>query len=207
VRCFDRTSQKLVEITNAGCRFAYRASIFNTSEKNRYVVLSVTYALTPGGAPKIVYKDLQKHFGEAKPDLSETRDAVLEIRAAKSMVIDERDPNSRSAGSFFKNPVVTKEKFAAIAAAANLRGIENVPSFPFDASRVKIPAAWLIEQSGFRKGFRIGHVGISTKHTLAIVNLGGATAADVLLLKDTIQAQVNELFEIELTPEPVFVGF
>jgi UDP-N-acetylmuramate dehydrogenase len=147
---------------------------------------------------KITYK---------KPNLKETREAVIKIRAEKSMVIDPQDPNSQSAGSFFKNPIVTKEKFTEIEKLANLLEIETVPFFQVDNNTVKIPAAWLIENSGFHKGFQKGMVGLSTNHTLAIVNLGNAKAADVLALKDEIQSKVKLCFRIELKPEPVFVGF
>ncbi|HEX8736856.1 MAG TPA: UDP-N-acetylmuramate dehydrogenase [Pyrinomonadaceae bacterium] len=207
VRVFDRKNNELTELTNAGCGFAYRASIFNTSEKNRYIVLGVTYALKYGGAPKIVYRDLQNFFGDKEPDLAETREAVLKIRAEKSMVINENDPNSRSAGSFFKNPLVSNIKFALIAERAEALGIKEVPRFYVDDETVKIPAAWLIEKSGFQKGLRRGNAGLSTRHTLAIINTGGATAADILNLKDEIQSKVKENFGVRLVPEPVFVGF
>lgn len=207
VRCFDRKDEKIVKLTNANCGFTYRSSIFNTTEKNRYIVLAVTYKLKLNGKPKIAYRDLQEFFGEKEPNLKETREAVLKIRRDKSMVIDARDANTQSAGSFFKNPVVTKEKLAIIAEKAKCLGVETVPSYKVDEKNEKIPAAWLIEKSGFHKGFRSGKVGLSSKHTLAIVNFGGAAAKDVLMLKDEIQAQVKEQFDVELKPEPVFVGF
>ena len=207
VRCFDRNNKKFVELTNADCEFGYRTSLFNTTEKNRYVVLVVTFALKADGEPKIVYRDLLQFFDDKKPNLKETREAVIKIRAEKSMVIDPQDPNSQSAGSFFKNPIVTKEKFTEIEKLANLLEIETVPFFQVDNNTVKIPAAWLIENSGFHKGFQKGMVGLSTNHTLAIVNLGNAKAADVLALKDEIQSKVKLCFRIELKPEPVFVGF
>jgi UDP-N-acetylmuramate dehydrogenase len=207
VRCFDTKNKEIVELTNAECEFAYRTSLFNSTAKNRYIVLAVVYVLKPDGKPKIVYRDLIKYFGERKPNLRETREAVLKIRAEKSMVINSRDPNSQSAGSFFKNPVVTVEKFADIVERAKKINIENVPSFPVNEKSVKIPAAWLIEKSGFQKGFRQGTVGLSTNHTLAIVNFGGAKAADVLALKNKIQSAAAETFGVELLPEPVFVGF
>jgi len=207
VRAFDRKNNQLVELTSAACGFAYRTSIFNTTEKNRYIVLVVNYALKYMGEPKIVYRDLRNFFGDKNPDLIETREAVLKIRAEKSMVINPRDPNSRSAGSFFKNPVVTNKKFAEVIEKAKALGIAEVPSFAADEESVKIPAAWLIEKSGFEKGFRRGKAGLSTRHTLAIVNLGDASAANVLNLKDEIQNKVKENFDLLLVPEPVFVGF
>lgn len=207
VKCFDRKSGNFVELTNAECGFAYRTSIFNTNEKNRFIVLNVTFALRLGGDPKIVYRDLINRFGDTKPDLKETRDAVLKIRGEKSMIIAADDPNSQSAGSFFKNPIVALERLTEIEKYAASLGFESVPHFKVDESRVKIPAAWLIEKSGFQKGYDFGRAGLSTRHTLAIVNRGNATAKDILNLKEKIQSAVKKHFNVELMPEPIFVGF
>jgi len=117
------------------------------------------------------------------------------------MVINEADPNRMSAGSFFKNPVVSQTVFSDLQ-----QNFQDLPSFPFDGD-VKLPAAWLIEQAGFVKGFRLGNAGISSNHTLALINRGGATAAEIIALKDAIQARVSEKFSIDLVPEPVFLGF
>lgn len=201
VRCYDRQRNELITLTNADCGFSYRKSIFNSTHRDRYVVLSVTFGLQKGGEPKVVYKDLIEHFGERTASLAEVREAVLNIRHSKSMVIDVGDPNSRSAGSFFKNPIVSRDKLAELQAAMG-----NIPNFPF-GDAVKIPAAWLIEKSGLNKGFALGNAGISSNHTLAIINRGGASAGDILLLKDEIQRAVAEKFGITLDPEPVFVGF
>src|SRR5262249_5635156 len=143
------------------CGFTYRTSIFNSTERGRYVVLSVAYRLTQGGEPKVVYKDLVERFDGDPPTLFEVRTVVLEIRRAKSMVIDKADPNSRSAGSFFKNPVVTGRELDQLR-----ERFQDVPNFSF-SDDFKIPAAWLIERCGFHKGFRLGKAGISTNHTLA----------------------------------------
>ena len=202
VRCFDRITKRIVDLSNRDCGFSYRTSIFNSTTRDRYIVLAVTYDLAVNGEPKIEYKDLKEQFGASRPSLRDTRDAVIEIRRAKSMVIDERDPNSRSAGSFFKNPIVEKIKYDSIAASANI-----VPHFPAGENTVKIPAAWLIEQSGFHKGYRSGNAGISTKHSLALVNFGGASASEIIFLKEKIQHAVMQKFDILLQPEPVFVGF
>lgn len=211
VRVLERATGKIFEMSNGDCGFAYRQSVFNTLRKDEFIVLAVTFRLTPDGVPKIAYRDLQTFFGESVPTLPETREAVIKIRAAKSMVIRAQDPNSRSAGSFFKNPVVSLKKFAGIESNAKNSGIvsetETIPSFRVDKETVKIPAAWLIEKSGFEKGFRLGKAGISTNHSLAIVNLGGAKARDVLALKDEIQTGVFRRFGIELKTEPVLVGF
>ena len=204
VRCFDRSTGRIVELTNSDCGFTYRTSIFNSVERDRYVVLAVTYRLEPGGTPKITYRDLKEYFEGHLPTLAETRAAVLGIRRAKSMVIDPGDPNSRSAGSFFKNPIVQESKLDEIASMA---GATSVPSFPAGDQRVKVPAGWLIERAGFNRGFRLGNAGISENHSLAIVNLGGASATEIVALKEKIQDGVAEKFDILLQPEPVFVGF
>ncbi len=203
VRAFDRKSKQILELSNADCKFAYRTSIFNTTDRDRFIVLSVDFELTGNGAPRIVYKDLAEFFSGKTPTLAETRRAVLEIRRAKSMVIDESDINSRSAGSFFKNPIVSRQFYDEVTA----RFGREIPYFPAGENTVKIPAAWLIEQSGFKKGFIKGSVGLSAKHPLALINRGGGTARDIIELKNEIQKTVEKKFSIEIKPEPVFIGF
>jgi UDP-N-acetylmuramate dehydrogenase len=146
-------------------------------------------------------------FDGKKPSLKQTRQAVCEIRARKAMLVRQGGLDSQSAGSFFKNPIVSNEHFAKIAEEMKKNGVEKVPNYPFNENSVKISAAWLIENSGFRKGFQKGRAGLSTKHTLAITNRGGATAEDILNLQKEIQLKVSEKFKIELVVEPVFVGF
>jgi len=204
VRCFDRTERRFINMSNAECGFAYRTSIFNTSERDRYVVTAVTYDLKLGGIPRVTYKDLKERFAGREPTLAEAREGVLAIRRAKSMVIDPADPNSRSAGSFFKNPIISMDNLRKV---AELAGAESVPSFPAGDGRVKVPAAWLIERAGFRKGYRLGQAGISANHSLAIVNCGGATAMEIIALKGEIQTAVEARFGISLQPEPIFIGF
>ena len=204
VRCFDRVKSTIVELSNDQCGFEYRKSIFNTSERDRYVVLSVVFRLVPGGLPKIIYRDLQQRFPGRIPSLRETRDAVIAIRREKSMVIDPADPNSKSAGSFFKNPIVSTSVSDSIAEEL---GLDSIPQFAAGDGKVKIPAAWLIEQAGFAKGFVLGNAGISTNHSLAIINRGSATSAEIVALKDLIQTTVLNKFGITLLPEPIFVGF
>lgn len=154
------------------------------------------------------YADLEKYFagGNGRISLGDTRAAVIDIRRRKGMLISPGDPDSRSAGSFFKNPVLSGARHRELTERAQSRGL-RLPSYPALAKQNKIPAAWLVEHSGFKKGYRKGATGISTKHALAIVNLGGATATDILALKDEIQAGVNEAWGIRLEPEPVMVGF
>ena len=196
------------ELCREACGFGYRTSIFNTTERGRFIVLRVTYALTPGGNALLTYADLKRHFEgrETSPDLAETREAVRHIRALKGMLITPGDPDCQSAGSFFKNPVLSEEQHEDLKKRAAARGW-TLPSYPILETRKKVSAAWLVERSGFNKGFGFGRVGISTKHALAIVNRGGATAADVLALKEQIQHRVEEIWGVRLEPEPVMVGF
>jgi UDP-N-acetylmuramate dehydrogenase len=208
VLAYDLMERRVRELTKSECGFAYRSSIFNSSQRGRYVILRVTYELNPGAEPKLGYADLQKYFAgrSEKPTLAEVRAAVLEIRAAKGMVIIPGDPDSRSAGSFFKNPVLSAEEFAQLSKTAAERGM-RVPSYPALAQQSKVSAAWLVENSGFHKGYQKGAVAISSKHALAIVNRGGATAAEVIALRDEIQAKVELMWGVKLQTEPVFVGF
>jgi UDP-N-acetylmuramate dehydrogenase len=208
VLVFDLKDGQVRELCAEACAFQYRTSIFNTSERGRFIILRVTYALTPGGRPRIEYADLKKHFAgfQNAPSLAGTREAVRRIRAAKAMLITPGDEDCRSAGSFFKNPVLAPDQYTELTQRAKVKGLQ-VPSYPaLDAQR-KVSAAWLVEHSGFSKGYNTGRAGISRKHALAIVNRGEATAADILGLKDHIQQRVEELWGIHLEPEPVFVGF
>ena len=207
VQVLDMMTMQIRELTNEECGFGYRKSIFNSGTRGRYIVLSVTFALTPGGSPKITYADLKNRFGERNPSLQETRDAVREIRLSKAMLIVPDDDDCHSAGSFFKNPIIPAAKYEELVGIATSAGIAAPPKYPAGEDQVKVSAAWLVEQSGFPKGFARGNVGISRKHSLAIVNRGGATAADILSLKDEVQIGVQDRFGIHLSPEPVFVGF
>jgi UDP-N-acetylmuramate dehydrogenase len=209
VLVFDLQQNEIREMANTDLGFTYRTSIFNTAQRGRYIVLRVTYALTPDGEPHIEYADLKKFFaGKKSPSLADIRDAVRQIRHSKAMLIVPDDPDCRSAGSFFKNPIVPAAQYAEVADLAKRRGIHaEVPKFPASNGHVKLSAAWLVEQSGFRKGFSRGSVGISSKHALAIVNRGGAKAQDIVALKNDVQRQVADQFGVRLQPEPVFVGF
>jgi UDP-N-acetylmuramate dehydrogenase len=208
VQVLDLKDNQVRELCPEACGFSYRASIFNTTERGRFIVLRVTYALMPEGNPRISYADLKRHFEgrETAPNLAETREAVRHIRALKGMLLIPGDPDCRSAGSFFKNPVLSEEQHEDLKKRAAARGL-TVPSYPALETRKKVSAAWLVERSGFAKGFGFGRVGISSKHALAIVNHGDATAADVLALKEQIQHRVEEIWGLHLEPEPVMVGF
>ncbi|HEX4485330.1 MAG TPA: UDP-N-acetylmuramate dehydrogenase [Terriglobales bacterium] len=208
VYALDLESGDINEFSNEACGFAYRASIFNTVARGRYIILGVRFAVEKNAPPKVEYRDIKSYFEgrSEKPSLAGVRAAVREIRRSKAMLIVEGDEDCRSAGSFFKNPVVNTGKFAEVEAAAAKRGLKP-PSFPAPNGEMKIPAAWLVEQSGFPKGTTRGRAGISRRHALAIVNRGGATAAEIVALKDEIQKAVRGQFGIDLRPEPVFLGF
>src|ERR1019366_65805 len=208
VRALDLRSLQVRILSNAECGFTYRASIFNTTERERYIILQVSFALHPGGKPSVRYADLQKFFASRSgdPTLAEVRAAVREIRHGKAMLIIPGDEDAHSAGSFFKNPIVPQPFFAELLARLESRGVQ-LPSYPASDGFRKLPAAWLVEHAGFAKGYSKGAAGISRRHALAIINRGGATAADIIALKNEVQAGVLHEFGIELQPEPVLVGF
>ena len=205
VTVLDRQSCEVVTLSGAECRFAYRTSRFKREDAGRFVVCEVAFELSPG-PPTMTYPDVLSHLersGVISPTLADVRDAVLSIRRRKGMVIDPSDPDTRSVGSFFMNPVVHVDRHAQIASAA----AGPAPGFVLPGGQVKIPAAWLIEQSGFARGYQSGAVGLSSKHPLAIVNRGAATAHEVLALAGRITRQVADRFGVRLRPEPAFVGF
>jgi UDP-N-acetylmuramate dehydrogenase len=209
VHALELATGKTMELRNADCGFAYRSSIFNTTHCGEYIVLEVAYLLRRNSEPKIEYADLKKIFAASdKSTLQQVRDAVRSIRQSKAMLIVPGDEDCRSAGSFFKNPIVTQTEADRVQELAEkLAPGKSLPRYPAGDGHVKLAAAWLVEQSGFHKGYERGPVGISRKHTLAIVNRGAATAKDILVLKDEIQKKVFDVWGISLQPEPVFVGF
>ena len=208
VTVLEIQTRKVCELTNKNCGFHYRASIFNTTHRGRYIILKVNYALIPGGRPHLQYADLKNHFAgwNEVPTLTDVREAVRKIRASKGMLITEGDPDCRSAGSFFKNPVLSADSFDQLTKRAAEKNLQ-IPSYPALESQRKVSAAWLVEHSGFSKGFISGNVSISRKHALAIVNRGEATAAEVVALRNHIQDRVQDIWSIRLEPEPVFIGF
>lgn len=207
VRTLDRHRGAIVTLAPAHCRFAYRDSVFRSAEPDRYVVLAVTYRLGPGGAPAIRYAELARHLdagGISAPSLADVRAGVLAIRRAKSMVLEAGDPNRRSCGSFFVNPVVAADAAERVRGRAG--GDLAMPCWPEPGGGVKLSAAWLIERAGFPRGHRAGPVGLSTRHALAIVAHDRARARDVHDFARAVQARVEERFGIRLVPEPVFWG-
>ena len=202
VRVLDTRDGRIRTFARTDCRFSYRDSVFKSGEPRRYVVLAVTYRLRAGGAPTVRYADVERDLaarGIARPSLDEVRRSVIAIRRSKSMVIDAGDPNRRSCGSFFVNPVIPAADAAGVAARA---GDDRMPHWPERDGRVKLSAAWLIERAGFHRGYAAGRVGLSTRHALAIVAHDGATAGDVVALAQRIQADVEGRFGVRLTPEP-----
>lgn len=210
VRGFDLETASLVEWSREDCGFAYRSSRFNLRDKGRYVLTRVDFSLLQGGPPTLDYADIKRYFEEKglSPSLEDTRRAVVTIRKSKGMVLAANDPDSRSAGSFFKNPIVPLSLYERIAAGF---APAPVPRYPAPDGwqgepQVKIPAAWLLEKAGFYRGYALGQAGISSRHTLALINRGGATAADILALRDAIRAGVERQFGVRLEPETVWVG-
>jgi len=206
VRALDRERRRVVTLGPAECGFGYRDSLFKSGAPGRYVVLAVTYRLVPGGTPDVRYADIARDLesrGLARPSLAEVRETVLTIRRSKSMVLEAGDPNVRSCGSFFLNPIVDAAALTAIdARAAGL----SMPRWPQPDGRVKLSAAWLIERAGFTRGQAEGPVGLSTRHTLAIVCHDGARARDVVAFARHVRARVEERFGVRLHPEPIFWG-
>ena len=198
VRALDTRSDEVVELTAAQCAFGYRHSAFK-AEPGRWVVLSVVFSLAEGGPGEPVrYAELARCLGvvlgEPAP-AAEVREAVLTLRRGKGMVLDSADPDSRSAGSFFTNPVLPAGRLP-----------EGAPSWAAQDGRRKTSAAWLIEQAGFGRGWGVGPVGLSSKHTLALVHRGGGCTADLLAVARQVRDGVQARFGIELVPEPVLVG-
>ena len=202
VRALDTTTGEALTLSPAECGFAYRDSAFKSRELGRYVVLAVTYRLRPGAAPTLGYADVERAVaarGLTAPTLADVRASVLAIRRTKSMVLDPGDPNRRSCGSFFTNPIVPPDAAERVAERA---GDPTLPRWPQADGGVKLSAAWLIERAGFRRGQREGAVGLSTAHALAIVAHDGARAADVLSFARRLQASVAERFGVRLALEP-----
>ncbi len=200
VRVYDREAGEVRTMAAAECGFDYRTSVFK--HRDRHVVLAVGYRLRESrDSGPLRYAELARRLDVpigGRAPLADVREAVLALRRGKGMVIDPADPDSVSAGSFFTNPILAPDRFAALPG--------DPPAFPEPDGRIKTSAAWLIERSGFGRGHGDGRVGISGKHTLALVNRGGATTAELVALARGIAAGVRETFGVELVPEPVLVG-
>lgn len=210
VRVLDRNDRSVHTLAPSECALSYRDSRFKSREPERFIVLAVTYRLTPGGAPEIRYAELQRQLeqrGINRPSIADVRATVLDVRRAKSMVLSSDDPNRRSCGSFFLNPILDADEAARVRARAASLTDDTLPEWSAGEGRVKLPAAWLIERAGFTKGERSGAVGLSSKHTLALVAHDGASASDVVAFARRIRLRVDEVFGVQLVPEPQFWGF
>jgi UDP-N-acetylmuramate dehydrogenase len=210
VRVYDRTDDRIVVLGNEDCSFAYRTSLFKSTGA-RYVVLDVTFRLAAQALSlPVKYAELAAELGLAlgeRAGVGEVRAEVLKIRARKGMVLSPGDPDTRSAGSFFTNPIITAAEFAAVEAAAAARAAGPVPKYDAGAGLVKVPAAWLIEHAGFAKGYGApSRARVSSKHTLALVNTGNATTAELLTLAREIVSGVHSAYGVTLTPEPTLIG-
>jgi UDP-N-acetylmuramate dehydrogenase len=228
VRVYDRQEDQIRIIPNEFCTFAYRTSLFKSGRPEslvswpdgpsgqippqpRHVVLDVTFRLARQSlSTPVKYAELAAELGVAMGEQAgadEVRSAVLKIRARKGMVLNPGDPDTRSAGSFFTNPVISAGEFARVEAAAAARGAGPVPRFAAGDGFVKVPAAWLIEHSGFAKGYGApASARVSSKHTLALINAGDATTADLVALAREIVSGVRAAYGVTLTPEPILIG-
>lgn len=210
VRVFDRDRDEVRDLNTGESGFGYRSSRFKGHD--RLIVLAASFALMPGGESEpIQYPQLAEALGVEvgqRTSLAKVRETVLALRRSKSMVIDPDDPDSVSAGSFFTNPILTTEQADELKrrAIAHLGPDSPPPAWPAPGGKVKTSAAWLIERSGFERGYGNGQVGLSRSHTLALVNRGGATTTELVAFAREIVEGVHEAFGVDLVPEPVFVG-
>ncbi len=209
VIAYDLDKNSIVTLANKECEFGYRKSIFNSKYPGRYIILEVVFELKTSGEPNLSYQDLQKYFEARlkdgpKPTVHEIYKAVIEIRARKGMVIHPDYESYQSAGSFFKNPVVSAEVFEKVK-----EKITDTDKWFWEQSdgSVKISAAKLIEKAGFPKGFKKGNAGISPKHSLSLINLGGAKANELIDLAKEIIKEVQAKFGVEIKPEVLTIGF
>jgi len=203
VRVFDRRRATFVDLAPSECGFDYRASIFKRDD--RWIVTRVSFVFDCERLESIRYPELSKALGvkEGEPaPLSRVRETVLALRRGKGMVLDETDPESVSAGSFFVNPIVDAATAARVEAVAGQRP----PGYPAGDGRIKLAAAWLVERAGFARGWSLGRAGVSRKHALAIVNRGGATATEVLAAARAVRDGVRDRLGVTLEPEPVMIG-
>ncbi len=190
-------------IPASDCHFAYRSSIFKTNFRQRYLITAVQFLLSPNKLPELRYRDLKNYFADKpQPSLAELRQAIIAIRRSKSMIHDANDPNHRSAGSFFLNPIIPQDKAQQLA-----QRYPQMPIYSAPEGFAKLSAAWLMDQSGFHKGFTLGKAKLSDNHNLCLVNTGDAQAEDIINLAQLIQQHVKDDFQIELIAEPNMLGF
>ena len=197
-----------VRFVKKQCCFGYRRSIFNTVEADRYLITGVTFRLNPGGTPLIAYQELDERLAaNAAPTLGDVRDAVLAIREDKGLLLREGIESFKSAGSFFKNPVIKGEEYESITRVVEGAGSFANWAWPMESGAVKLSAACLIQCAGFHRGYRKGAVGISPRHNLIMVNCGGASAREIVNFAVEVRQRVLERFGVPLVPEVRLIGF
>jgi UDP-N-acetylmuramate dehydrogenase len=206
VCALDRSTRELEWVGRERCGFGYRTSVFKRSP-GRHVIVEVELALPLARAPSIRYAELARALGDRPLTVTTIRDTVLALRRGKSMVLDAADENRRSVGSFFTNPIVEASVAAQVAGRARAIAPDAVvPSWPQADGRFKLAAAWLIERSGTVRGERDGAVGVSSRHSLALVHHGGGTTRALLGLADRVAGRVRDVFGVDLELEPVRLG-
>jgi len=211
VEAVHRPSGALLRLSKDRCTFGYRRSVFR-KPRNPFILVRLAFALEAGEAVPIRYPELTQELARrgADPTPQQVAAAVLALRGRKGMLLDPADPEHRTVGSFFTNPLLSPRAWERLRRRVWRQGIlppgEDPPHFPA-GSRVKVPAAWLVERAGFPKGLRRGPVGIASRHALALVHLGGGTTADLLALAKEIRTAVAATFGVALEPEPAFLGF
>ena len=215
VRCLDRQSLETRVFDRQECGFSYRDSRFKSRDRGRWIILRVELELREGVRPELRYDQLREALARSLREtggagyeelpaaraVATVRDTVLALRRRKSMVLDPDDPNSRSAGSFFLNPVLDEAALERIRAACRREGLGEPPTYPGEGG-IKVPAAWLVERAGFRRGLRWNGVGVSENHALALVHYGGGSTTRLLALAEEIRSEVRDRFGVELEREP-----
>ncbi len=208
VRAVDVHTGGEVSLSSNECGFEYRKSIFNSQSAGRYIITQVTFRLVPEGVPELTYHDLKKHFpDDSAVTPAKVRNAVLEVRNGKGLLILEGYESFKSAGSFFKNPVISAGQFEKVNEIIQKEGCGANWAWPRRSGDIKVSAACLIQCAGYTRGHRQGNVGLSPKHTLVIINHHDAAAAEVIAFARQVQGKVREKFGVLIEPEVRLAGF